>query len=104
MCYSIVLDSTDISTLGKGKTPVSTSGIEAYTKEQLITEIQQLTTANVQLMTDKIETERIKVNLEADRMRLLDKKNSLVVKRKEFRTEIVMLNAVKSSNVPICSY
>ncbi len=40
-----------------------------------------------------METEKAKVNLEADRVRLFDEKNSLVVKREEFRTEIVTLNA-----------
>jgi len=34
-------------------------------------------------MTDKMKTEKTKVNLEADRMQLFDKKNSLVVKKEE---------------------
>jgi len=34
-------------------------------------------------MTDKIETERTKINLKTDKVRLLDKKNSLVVKKEE---------------------
>ena len=34
-------------------------------------------------MTNKIESEKVKINLEADRMRLFDEKNSLVAKREE---------------------
>jgi len=79
VCYSTALDSTDISTLGKGKALVSTSGVEAYNKEILDDEIRRLITANVQLMTDKMETEKIKVNLETDRIRLFGEKNSPVV-------------------------
>ena len=41
-----------------------------------------------------METEKTKVNLEADRTRLFGKKNFLIVKREEFRVEIVMLNVV----------
>ena len=52
-------------------------------------------------MTDKMKTEKTKVNLEADKVRLFGEKNSLVVKRKELRTEIVALYAVGSSNVLI---
>ena len=48
-----------------------------------------------------METEKTKVNLETDRARLLDEKNSLVVKREEFRTEIAALNAAGPSNVLI---
>ncbi len=103
-CYLIVLDSIDISISSKGKAPVSTYDIEAFIKEQLAIEIQRLSAANVQLVTNKIETKRAKVNLKADRMRLLGEKNSLIVKRKEFRTEIVIMNAVKSFNVSIRSH
>ncbi len=95
------MDNIDISISNKGKTPVSTNGIEAYIKEQLAVEIQQFITANIQLITDKIETERTKVNLEADRIRLLEEKNSLIVKKEEFKAEIVTLNAAGSSNVPV---
>ena len=52
-------------------------------------------------MTDKIETEKTKVNLEIDRTRLFNKKNSLVAKKEELRAEIVTLNVV---NVLIRSY
>jgi len=52
-------------------------------------------------MTDKMETEKTKVNLKADRTQLFNEKNSLVVKREELRTEIVALN---TANVPIRSY
>ncbi len=92
------MDSIDIFTLNKSKTPISISGIEAYMKEQLATEIQRFITVNTQLMTDKMETERTKVNLEIDRVRLLGEKNFLVVKRKELRAEIVAINAVGSFN------
>jgi len=46
-----------------------------------------------------METERTKVNLEADKVRLLGEKNSLVVKKEELRAEIVVINAVGSFNV-----
>ncbi len=53
--------------LGKGKAPVSTNSVEAYNKEALNDEIYKLTIANVQLMTNKMETEKARVNLEANR-------------------------------------
>ncbi len=40
-----------------------------------------------------METEKTRVNLEADRARLLGKKNSLVTKREKLRAEITTLNA-----------
>ncbi len=98
------LDSTDISTSSKGKAPVSTNSVEVYSKETFGDEICKLIAANAQLITDKMETEKARVNLEADKMRLFDEKNFLVVKRKEFRIEIVALNAVGLSNVSICRY
>ncbi len=55
-------------------------------------------------MTDKIETEKTKVNLETDRARLLKKKNPLVVKRKKLRTEIVIMNIIKSFNALVYSH
>ncbi len=55
-------------------------------------------------MTDKIETEKTKVNLETDRIELLNEKNSLVVKRKALRTEIVTLNAAGLSNISVRSH
>ncbi len=55
-------------------------------------------------MTDKREVERVKVNLEADRVRLLKEKNSLIVKREEFRAEIVVMNAVGSFNILVRGY
>ncbi len=48
-----------------------------------------------------METEKVRVNLEADRTRLLNKKNSLIVKRKEFKAKIVTLNTVGSSKISI---
>ncbi len=102
--YSIVLDNTDISTSNKGKAPVSTSSIEAYSKEALGDEIRRLITTNIQLMVNKTETEKARVNLKADRIRLFDEKNFLVVKREELRTEIVVLNIAGPPNVPIRRY
>ena len=87
-----------MSTSGKGKTSVSTNGIEAYSKETLNDEICRLTATNVQLIIDKMETEKVKINLEIDRTRLFNEKNSLVVKREKLRTEITILNAV---NIPV---
>ncbi len=52
-------------------------------------------------MTDKIETEKIKVNLEVNKTRLLEKKNSLVIKKKELRTEIAAINTGRSFNALI---
>ncbi len=74
------------------------SGAKAFTKEQLAAEIQRLSAANAQLVTDKIETEKIKVNLEADKARLFSEKNSLIAKKKELRTEIAILNVAGPSN------
>ncbi len=48
-----------------------------------------------------METEKTKINLETDKMRLLREKNSLVVKREKFRAEIAVINVIKSFNVPI---
>ena len=98
------MDSTDIFTSSKDKTPVSTNGIEVYNKEVLGDEIRRLITVNIQLITDKIEIEKAKVNLEADKIRLFDKKNSLVVKKEELRVEIAILNAAESSNILIRGY
>ncbi len=88
----IALDNTDISTLNKGKTSVFTSGVKAYNKKILSDKIRRLTTANVQLMINKIKTKKTKVNLETNKARLFGKKNSLVVKREKLQTEIVTLN------------
>ncbi len=49
-------------------------------------------------MTDKIEIEKIRINLKANKAQLLNKKNSLVAKKKELRTKIAILNIV---NVPV---
>jgi len=95
------LDNIDISTSSKGKTPVSTNGVEAYSKETLDDKIRRLITANIQLMTDKMEAKKARVNLETDKMRLLDKKNSLVAKREELRAEIAILYTTRLSNAPI---
>jgi len=93
------LDNTDISTLSKGKTPALTNDIETYNKKALNDKIHRLTTANVQLITNKTETEKTSINLETDKIRLLDKKNFLVAKKKEFRIEITALYTAGSSNI-----
>ncbi len=102
--YSTTLNNTNISILSKDKAPVSINGIETYNKEILGDEIRRLITVNVQLIADKIKTEKVKVNLKADRIRLFGKKNSLVAKRKELRIEIATLNAIGLSNVLIRGY
>ncbi len=88
-------------TLSKGKTSVSTNDVEAYNKETLDDKIRKLIIANTQLMIDKIEIKKAKVNLETNRARLFDEKNSLVVKKKKLRAEIVILNVTEPSNIPI---
>ncbi len=93
-----------MSTSGKGKALVSTSGVKTYSKEALDDEIRRLTTTNAQLIANKIKTEKAKINLEADRTRLFNEKNSLIAKKKELRAEIVILNATRPSNVPIRRY
>ncbi len=98
------MDSTNISILSKGKVSASTSGVEAYSKEVLNDEICRLIAINVQLMTDKMEIEKVKVNLKVNKIQLFEKKNSLVVKKEKFRAEIVILNAAGFSNVLICRY
>ncbi len=93
-----------MSTSGKGKASISTNGVETYSKEALSNEIRRLIIINVQLMTDKMEIEKVRVNLEVDKVRLFDEKNFLVVKRKELRAEIVVLNVVRSFNAPTYGY
>ncbi len=90
-----------MSTSGKGKVPISMNGVETYSKKALDNKICRLTAINAQLITNKIKIEKVRVNLKADRVRLFDKKNSLVVKKKELRTEIVALNTAGYSNVPV---
>ena len=75
-----------MSTSSKGKTSVSINDIKTYNKEALGDKIRRLTTANIQLIIDKIETEKAKVNLKADRIQLFDKKNFLIVKKKGFES------------------
>ena len=48
-----------------------------------------------------MKTKKTKVNLKIDKMRLLRKKNSLVVKRKELWAEIAAMNVIGSFNVLI---
>ncbi len=98
------MDNIDIFTSDKGKAPVSTNNVEVYNKEILSDEIRKLTTTNVQLIINKMETEKIKVNLKTDKIQLFDKKNSLVIKREELRTEIIALYTVGPSNISICNH
>ncbi len=51
-----------------------------------------------------MENEKARINLKADKTRLLGEKNSLVAKKKELRTEIVVLNAAGPPNILICSH
>ncbi len=98
------MDNTDISTSGKGKTSASTNNVEAYNKETFGDEIRRLIITNVQLITNKIKTEKAKINLETNKTQLFDEKNSFIVKKKELRTEIIILNTTGSSNVPVRKY
>jgi len=83
------LDNNGISTSGKGKVSASSSGIKAYSKEALREEIYRLTTTNVQLVNDKLNIEAAKTKLEADKMKLINKKNIFVAKREELRVKLV---------------
>ena len=51
-----------------------------------------------------METEKVKVNLEVDKVRFFNKKNSLVVKREELRAEITVLNTAGFFNVLVRGY
>ncbi len=42
--------------------------IEVYSKETLDNEIYRLTAVNIQLIIDKIKTEKVRVNLETDKV------------------------------------
>ena len=88
-----------MSTSGKGKVPISMNGVETYSKKALDNKICRLTAINAQLITNKIKIEKVRVNLKADRVRLFDKKNSLIVKREELQTKIATLNTAGLSNV-----
>ncbi len=79
-------------TLDKGKALVSMSDVKVYNKKTLSDKIRRLIIVKIQLIIDKIETEKIKVNLKIDKIQLFGEKNSLVVKRKKLRIEIVILN------------
>ncbi len=90
-----------MSILNKGKALVSTNNVEAYSKEALDDKIRKLIIINVQLVADKTETEKTKVNLKADRTQLFGKKNFLIVKREELRAEIAILHTAGPSNILI---
>lgn len=81
----------------KGKGPASTSGAEAYSKEQLVEEIRRLTTVNTQLANDKLGAEATNTKLEADRNRLVNEKNILVAKREELRAELETTRAMTAA-------
>ncbi len=57
-----------MSILNKSKMFVSTNNIEIYNKEILSDKIHRLTTINIQLIIDKIKIEKVKVNLEVDKI------------------------------------
>ena len=73
---------------------MSTNSIETYSKEQLAEEIRRLTTANVQLVNNKLGTEATNAKLEADRNRLISEKNIFVAKREELQTEFATTKAI----------
>ena len=62
------MDNTDIFISRKDKISIFTSDVEVYSKEVLNDEIRRLITINVQLIIDKIKTEKAKVNLKADKI------------------------------------
>ena len=55
-------------------------------------------------MIDKIEIEKTRINLKINKVRLLGEKNSLIVKRKELRIEIVILNVAGPFNILVRGY
>ncbi len=95
------LDNNNIFTLGKGKTPASTNDIETYNKETLGKEIRKLITTNTQLMNDKLNTKAVKTKLEADKAKLINEKNILVVKREELQAELTETAAAPTTNAQI---
>ena len=80
--------------ISKGKRPTSTNGVEAYSKEQLAEEIRRLTTTNAQLVNDKLGIEVTNAKLEADKNRLINKKNIFIAKRKKLRTELAATRTI----------
>ena len=88
----------------KGKAPAisgSTTGIDAYSKEDLAKEIQRLQTVQSQLLLDKTTLQETNNELEADKgrlasdeVRLINEKNTLVAQRQELRGELA--NATSS--------
>jgi hypothetical protein len=93
----------DISTSSKGKASVSTNGVEAYSKEQLAEEIRRFTTANAQLVNDKLGIEAINAKLEADKNRLINEKNILVAKREELQTEFAAVKTILTTTSTIAN-
>ncbi len=81
--------------------PIFTNDIKTYNKKTLNDKIYRLTTINVQLITNKMKTEKIKVNLETNKAQLFDKKNFLIAKRKKLRIKIVILNIAGPFNISI---
>ena len=53
------------------------------------------------MVNDKLGTEAINAKLEADRNRLINKKNILVVKREELRTELEATRAIPTVTLAI---
>ncbi len=85
------MDNINISTSGKGKTLALTNGIKAYNKEAFENEIHKLTQTNAQLTQNKQNSDTTKAAIEADKNRLISKKNALILKREELRKEIATL-------------
>jgi len=92
-----MLDNNSISNLGKGKTLASSNGIKAYSKEVLREEIRRLTITNVQLANDKLDIEAVKTRFEADKARLISKKNIFVAKKKKLQIELAV--AISTANI-----
>jgi predicted GTPase len=60
----------------------------------LAEEIRKFTTANIQLVNDKLGIKATNAKLEADKNKLINEKNILVVKREKLRTELAVIRAI----------
>ena len=60
----------------------------------MVEEIRRLTTTNAQLVNDKLRTEATNAKLEADRNKLINKKNIFVAKREELQTKLKATRAI----------
>src|SRR6266699_2772531 len=80
----------------KGKAPVSTSGISAYSKEDLGIMIMKLQDEKAQLIAVNKNLINMGRTVKTDKERLLKGKNTLVYKQDELREQLV---AVKTRTV-----